>query len=147
MFVVLDQVGAWKAGGELLDNFFDLIAFEPGVDDLELLAQDRIQHDIGEALAIAVARLLLVVEVNNLPTKARKLNEQRFFDVVALVEFDMQWYFIPVHVGQLYAVSLSLCCYLENIIGTCPRNNISDGLLNNQHVMVLHLAVWTLLNN
>ena len=50
VLVVLQQTGARKACGELLDNFLDLIVFKPGVDDLEPLAQHRQHHDLGETL-------------------------------------------------------------------------------------------------
>ena len=39
MFVVFDQSCAWEASGELLDDFVDLIVFQPWIDDLELLSQ------------------------------------------------------------------------------------------------------------
>ena len=39
--VVLDQARAGEAGGELLDDFLDLVVFKPRVDDLQLLAQHR----------------------------------------------------------------------------------------------------------
>ena len=69
--VVLDQTGAGEARGELLDHLLHLIVFQPGVDDLELLPQHR-QHDhLGEALAEAVAGVLLAVEVDDLPAQAR----------------------------------------------------------------------------
>jgi len=38
MTIILDQAGAGKAGGELLDHFLDLVVFQPIVDNPELLA-------------------------------------------------------------------------------------------------------------
>ena len=87
VLVVLQQTGAREARGELLDDLLDLIVFEPGVDDLEPLAQHRRHHDLGEALPMGVGRgLLHVRQVDDLPAQARKLVEQRLLDVVALVE-------------------------------------------------------------
>ena len=95
--VVLNQAGAGKARGELLDHLLHLIVFQPGVDDLELLPQHR-QHDhLGEALAEAVARVLLAVEVDDLPAQACKLIEERLLDVVALVELEVLGCFGLVH--------------------------------------------------
>jgi hypothetical protein len=39
MTVVFQQIIAGKAGGETFRHFFDLIVFQPGVNDLELLSQ------------------------------------------------------------------------------------------------------------
>ena len=72
MLVVLQQTRAREARGELLDNLLDLIVFEPGVDDLEPLAQHRQHHDLGEAFPMGGGRpLLLVREVDDFPTQAR----------------------------------------------------------------------------
>ena len=68
--VVLNQTGTGKARGELLDHLLHLIVFQPVVDDLELLPQNRQHHHLGEALAEAVARMLLAVEVDDLPAQA-----------------------------------------------------------------------------
>ena len=90
VLVVLQQTGAREARGELLDDLLDLIVFEPGVDDLEPLAQHRQHDDLGEALPMGVGRgLLLVREVDDLPAKPGELVEQRLLDVVALVEFQI----------------------------------------------------------
>ena len=87
VLVVLQQTGAREARGELLDDLLDLIVFEPGVDDLEPLAQHRQHHDLGEALPMGVRRhLLLVREVDDLPAQARKLVEQWLLDVVAFIQ-------------------------------------------------------------
>ena len=40
MAVIFEEVIARKVGSELFDDFFDLVWFEPRVNDLELLAQD-----------------------------------------------------------------------------------------------------------
>ena len=56
MAVVLDQAGAGKAGGELLDDLLDLVVFQPRIDDLQLLAQHRQHHHLGKALPVAVGR-------------------------------------------------------------------------------------------
>ena len=69
MAVVLDQAGAGKAGGELLDHFLHLVVFQPGVDDLQLLAQHRQHHHLGKGLAKGVAGMLFVVQVDDLPAK------------------------------------------------------------------------------
>jgi len=83
--VVFDQVAAREAGSELLDDFLYLIVFQPWVDDLELLAQDRKYHHLGKILAVAVGWLLLAVEADYVPAQSVKLIEQGFFDVVAFV--------------------------------------------------------------
>jgi len=67
MVVVLDQACAGETGGEVLDYFLHLIVFQPRVDDLELLAQDRKHYNLCEGLTIAVARVLGFVEVKNFP--------------------------------------------------------------------------------
>ena len=90
VLVVLQQTGAREARGELLDELLDLIVFEPGVDDLEPLAQHRRHHDLGEALPMGVGRdLIHVREVDDLPAQARKLIEQRLLDMVSLVDTDV----------------------------------------------------------
>ena len=59
------------------------MSFEP-------LAQHRRHHYLGEAFSIGVGRgLLHVREVDDLPTQARKLVEQRLLDVVAFVQLDV----------------------------------------------------------
>ena len=84
--VVLQQPSARETCGELLDNLLDLIVFEPGVDDLEALAQNGQHHDLGEVLPLGGGRgLIHVREVDDLPAQALKLIEQRLLDVVALV--------------------------------------------------------------
>ena len=61
VLIVLDQARAGEARGELLDDFLDLIVFQPRIDDLQLLPQHG-QHDhLGEALAEGVAGVLLAV--------------------------------------------------------------------------------------
>ena len=90
VLVVLQQTGAREACGELLDNLLDLIVFEPGVDDLEPLAQHRQHHDLGEAFPMGVGRgLLHVREVDDLPAQARKLVQQRLLYVPAFVQLDV----------------------------------------------------------
>ena len=54
VLVVFQQAGAREAGRELLDDFLDLVVFEPGVDDLEPLAEHGQHHHLGEVLAVAV---------------------------------------------------------------------------------------------
>ena len=74
MLVVLEQTGAREARCEPLDDLLDLVVLEPGVDDLELLAQHGRHHDFGEALPMGVGGgLLHVREVDDLPAQAPKL--------------------------------------------------------------------------
>jgi len=61
--VVLNQPGAEKAGRELLDHILNLIVFQPVIDDLQLLAQNRQKNDLGEILAPSVTGMLLAVEI------------------------------------------------------------------------------------
>ena len=76
--VVFNQVAARKAGGELFDYLLHLTVFQPRVDDRKLLAQHR-QHDRpGEALVVAVTRMLFAVEVDYIPTQSVKLIKQGF---------------------------------------------------------------------
>ena len=93
--VVLNQTCAGEACGELLDHLLHLIVFQPVVDDLELLPQHRQHHHLGKALAEAVARVLLAVEVDDLPAQAMKLVEEGLLDVVAFVEFEVLEVFCP----------------------------------------------------
>ena len=92
--VVCNQAASGKAGGDLLDNFFHLIVFQPLVDDLELRPQNLQDHHLGEALTEAVARMLLAVEIDDLPLQAIKLVEERLLNVVAFVEFKVLGCFI-----------------------------------------------------
>ena len=50
-----------------------------------------------KVLAEAVARVLLAVEVDDLPAQTVKLIEQRLLDVVAFVEFDVLGCFVLTH--------------------------------------------------
>ena len=73
--VVLNQIAAWEAGGKLFDYLFYLIIFQPWIDDLELLVQNR-QHDhFGETLAVAVAGVLFVLQVDYVPAQLVKLGK------------------------------------------------------------------------
>ena len=89
MAVVFDQTGAGKACGNLLNHLFHLIVLQPRINDLQLLAQHRQHHHLGECFAKGIAGILFIVQVDDLPTQAVKLIKQRLFNVVALVEFDV----------------------------------------------------------
>ena len=58
-----------KLRGDLLDHLFHLVIFQPGIDELELLAQNRQHHHFGEIFAIGVTRVLFVVQVDDLPVQ------------------------------------------------------------------------------
>jgi len=81
----------------LLNYFLYLIIFQPGVYDLDLLTQNRKHHHLGKALPVAINGILFVIEVNNFPIQAMKLVDQRFFDMVAFVEFDVRRCFVLDH--------------------------------------------------
>ena len=84
--IVLQKPRARKAGGELFDDFVDLVVLQPGIDNPQLLAQYGQHHNFGEALTMALGGELLVVEVEDFPAKPGKLIQERFLDVVALVQ-------------------------------------------------------------
>ena len=85
--VVLQQSGAGEARRELLDHLLHLIVFQPGVDDLELLAQHRQHHDLGRSSRDRCRPgAACCPKVDDFPPQACKLIEQGFLDVVALVE-------------------------------------------------------------
>ena len=65
-----------------------LAILQPGIDDLELLAQHGQHHHFGEVLTMAVGRELLLVEVEDLPAEPGELVQERFLDVVPLVQAD-----------------------------------------------------------
>lgn len=67
MAVILNQAGAGEACGELFNYLFHLIVGKPGIDYLELLAQDWQHHHLREVLTIAVSWVLLAVEVEDFP--------------------------------------------------------------------------------
>src|SRR5205823_8029230 len=72
--------------GDLLDDLFDLVVFEPRVDDLQLLPQHGKHHDLGETLAEGIARMLFAVAIQHPPLQTVKLIKKRLFDVIAFVE-------------------------------------------------------------
>ena len=80
-----------KAGGESFDNFFDLVVLQPGIDNPQLLAQYGQHHNFGEAPTMALGGELLVIEVEDFPAKPGKLIQERFLDVVALVQAMRLW--------------------------------------------------------
>ena len=89
--IVLQQPRARKAGGESFDNFVDLVVLQPGIDNLEPLAQHGQHHHLVEAPTMAVGGELPVIEVEDLPAKPGELIQQRFLDVVALVHAMRLW--------------------------------------------------------
>ena len=84
--VVFEEGGAGKGGGEAGDDFFDLVGLEPGVEGVELLAEDGEEGDLGEGFAVAVAGFLVHFQVEDLPAEACELVKEGFFDVAAFVE-------------------------------------------------------------
>ncbi len=86
--VVLDQIGSGEARREPLDRLLYLVILQPGVDDLEPLPQHRQHDDLGKALPEGGARVLLNVEVDDLPAQPVQLIEEELLDVVALVELE-----------------------------------------------------------
>ncbi len=89
MPVVLQQVGAGKIRRELLHHLLHLIVFQPGIDFLQLLTQDRKHHHLGEIAAMRVTRMLLGVQIKDLPLQPRQLRQQRLLDMLPLVEADL----------------------------------------------------------
>ena len=90
VLVVLDQSGAGEIRGELPDDFFDLIVFQPRIDDCELFSQYRQHDDFGKVFPEGVAGLLLLVgQVDDLPAQAVELLKKGFLDVITFVEFDV----------------------------------------------------------
>jgi hypothetical protein len=51
----------------LFDDFLNLIIFQPGVDDLELLTQNLQHHNLGEVLSVAVGGVLFGIEIDYFP--------------------------------------------------------------------------------
>ena len=100
--IVLQQLPTRKAGGELFDDFVDLIVLQPGIDNPEPLAQHRQHHHLGEASTMAVGGELPVVEVKDLPAKPDELIQEWFLDVVALV-----------HAKRMRRHACRLCGWLE----------------------------------
>lgn len=101
VLVVFDQAVTGKAARELLDDFLDLIVFQPRIDHLELRAQHLRQDDFGEVLASGVGGLLLLVsQVDDVPAESVELFEQRQLDVVSLVEFDVLRCFVAARHGD-----------------------------------------------
>ena len=86
--IVLQKPRARKAGGELFDDFVDLVVLQPGIDAPEPLAQHGQHHHLVEAPTMAVGGVLLVVEVEDVPAKPGELIQEWFLDVVALVKAD-----------------------------------------------------------
>ena len=83
--IVLQQARARETGGESFDDFVDLVILQPGIDNLEPLAQHGQHHHLVEAPTMAVGGELLIVEVEDLPAKPGELIQEWFLDVVALV--------------------------------------------------------------
>src|SRR6516164_3166007 len=102
MLVVFQERGTRKACRELLDDFLNLVLFQPGVDHHKPLAEHW-QHDyLGETLAVAVRGPLISLEfilreVKDFPTQAGKLVEQRLFDMIPLVDPDLRGGFVRAH--------------------------------------------------
>lgn len=108
--VILDQAGTGKASGKLFNHLLDLVVFHPVVDDLDLLPQNRQHHHFGETLTEAVGRMLLAVEVDNLPAKAVELVKEGLFDVVTFVEPELCRGFLirhTIHPSATHAASAS----------------------------------------
>ncbi len=76
-----------KAGGELLDDLFDLIVVQPRIDDCKPLSQHRQHDNFGKTLPKRIAGLLLRVgQVDDFPAQAVQLLKQGFLYVVAFVQ-------------------------------------------------------------
>ena len=50
VFVIFEEVGAGEAGGEAFGDFFGLVGGEPGVEGVQLGAEDAGEDDFGEGL-------------------------------------------------------------------------------------------------
>ena len=84
--VVLRQPHARKTCGQPSGGFFDLVVLQPRVDDRKPLAQHGRHRHLGKVLPEAVRRVLLAVEVEDLPAEAGELIQQGLLDVAALVD-------------------------------------------------------------
>ena len=71
MLVVLQQSGARETHGDLFDDLLDLIVFEPGVDDLELLAQHRQHNDLGRVSRCVAASACFILSVRSMTSQPK----------------------------------------------------------------------------
>lgn len=88
MPVVLNEIGAGKARGKLLDHLFNLIVFEPVIDNLELLAKHRQHHDLSKALTKRLRRRLLIIAIDDVPAEPLQLIKEGLLDMKPFIKLD-----------------------------------------------------------
>ena len=92
VLVIFDQTRAGKAGAKLFGDLLDLIGFQPAIDLLKLLSQNRKHDNFGEIFPEGMGGILFFIgQIDDLPAKAAELIEQRLFNMVSFVKFNVPW--------------------------------------------------------